>query len=362
MRILVISDYRAPVNVVRSEGAIFIGLQSRGHAVTVMTRADAPYTDQLREAGITVIDFLPAGKMSRQSVATIRQVLVEGAYDIMHLFNKKAAINGIRAARGLPVKILLYRGYAGNVHWWDPTAYFSWLHPRVDAITCVSPAVKEEFDRLPTFPSSKAVVVSKGHDAQWYEGIPAADLSAFQLPPDRVLFTMVANARRMKGLKYLVAAIEQLPADLPAAFLLVGRGLDADWVRSRIRDTPYASRTAYAGFRTDVLSLVQASDIGVLPSIKGEGLSKTALEFMFLGKAMILTSIGGNRELGIDGQTAKVVPPKDATALARAIEALSRDANLRQHLAEGGKRHVRTQFTTKRSVREMEELYQRLVG
>lgn len=363
MRVLVISSYRDSWNAVRPEGELLIGLhQEPGVSVTVMTQGDTAYAERFRSEGLRVIDFHPTRKLQPAAVRFIRAELESGEYDILHLYNNKAIVNGIQAGRKLPVKILTYRGYTGNIHWWDPLAYLQHLHPRVDAITCVSPAVKAVFDRLPGFNSAKAVVVSKGHDPAWYADVPAADLSQIGLDPQRVTLCTVANARRMKGMSYLLKAIQRLPEGLPLNLLFIGRGLDTESNRQALSASHYGAYVRFTGFRRDVLQLVKAADISVLASVKGEGLSKVLLESMFLGRATIMTDIGGNRGLGIDGVTALIVPPRDADALAGAIVRLAQDRDFREQLGAAAHQFVKEHYSVEQSVRELISVYRSLLS
>jgi hypothetical protein len=120
MKILVISDYRATVSV-RPEAEAMIGLKTEfNYDITIMTFGDAPYVKRFKEAGIRVIDFHPIKKFSWKYIRTIRNELKEGDYDVLQLFNNKALINGQLSAIGLPVKVVAYRGYTGNIHWAGP--------------------------------------------------------------------------------------------------------------------------------------------------------------------------------------------------------------------------------------------------
>lgn len=362
MKVLVISSYDEIWNAVRPEGELFIGLHRQGVDVTIMTEGHAPYADRFRSEGMRVIDFHPKGKFRRTESAFIRQQLIDGRYDIVHLFNNKAIINGIRAARGLLVKVVTYRGYTGNVHWYDPSAYLTHLHPRVDCITCVSAAVKDSFKGQLFFNDAKAVVVHKGHDPAWYADIQAASLAEFDLPKDALVVSMVANARKMKGLPYLLQSARRLPLDLPIYFLLIGRGMDTPKVREELKQFPYGERFRFAGFRKDdVLELVRACDISLLPSIRGEGLSKVILEAMFLGKPTVMTDIGGNRGLAENGKSGIIVPPRDAAALAEALVLLAGDQELRERMGEAAKKHIATHFGLDKSVRKQFEVYQKLL-
>ena len=361
MRVLVISNYDDNLNAVRPEGALFIGLHQAGVEVQVMTHGHTAFADTFRQAGIRVIDFHPSKKFDKATVLRIRKELIEQDIQLLHLFNNKAIINGLRASKGLDVKVLTYRGYTGNIHWWDPTNYLTHLHPRVDKITCVSDAVKEVFDQQLFFPKGKAVTVSKGHDPTWYKPVETADLSEFNFPKGAIIVSVVANARRMKGIPYLLQAMEHLTKKGSLYFLLIGRGLDDKRTIKQLEKIGWRDRLVFAGFRKDVLSLVKACDLSLLPSVKGEGLSKVLLESLFLARPTIMTNIGGNRGLAIHNETGIIIPARDPKAMATALQKLSVNKVLREGLGKAGQQYISTHYTVERSVEEMKAVYANLL-
>lgn len=361
--LLVISNYVDNLNVVRPEGRWFVGLaRDYGYRVTVMTKTEnAVYLDEFRAAGIRVIDWHPQSKFGREDRDRIKQELAENHYDYLHLFNNKAIVAGLLAAKGWPGKVLTYRGYTGNIHWWDPTAYFGHLSSRVDAITCVSSAVKESLPGAPFFQQRKAAVVGKGHDPAWYAEVRPTNLEAeFKIPDDRKVVIVIANARRMKGMDYLGAAIRKLPADLGLHFLFVGHGLKTPEFETFLTDSYYAHQYTFAGFRSDALELIAASDISILPSVKGEGLSKVLLESMFLGLATIMTDIGGNRGLGVNGETALIVPAKEEDALTAAMQQLAKDHSLIETLGRAGRKYISEHYHADKTAADLHAIYQSL--
>lgn len=363
--LLVVSDYRDSLNAVRPEGRWFVGLvRDFGYSVTVMTRREgANYLDELEVAGVRIIDWHPESKFGAADRDGIKAELAANHYDLLHLFNNKSIVAGIRAAKGWPGKVLTYRGYTGNIHWWDPGAYFQHLNARVDAIICVSGAVKESFDTLPYFNKDKTLVVGKGHAPEWYAGIDPIDLEAeFGIPPERTTIIIVANARRMKGMDYLGTAIRRLPPELGLHFLFVGRGLETTEIITDLADSYYAHQFTFAGFRTDVLNILAAADVSLLPSVKGEGLSKVLLESMFLARPTIMTDIGGNKGLGIDGKTAIIVPARSDEALTEAMTRIAEDKELRARLGPAGKAYITEHFRAERTAGELHAAYLKVLG
>ena len=362
LRVLVISNYRE-TNSVRPEAELFIGLQKAGVQVTIMTFGDAHYVEKFREAGIRVIDFHPLKKFDRSETQRIRAELLAGQYDVLHLFNSRAIINGLRAARGLPVKVVLYRGYTGNIHWFDPTAYLKYLHPRVDKVVCIAKSIEALLQRQLFFQKDKAVTIHKGHDASWYAGIKSMDRTSLDgIPSTAFWVTCVANNRPMKGVRYLLEATQYLPTNLPIHFLLVGKNMAAGKGRALIDRSPNREKIHLLGYRTDVLEMVAASDVFVLPSIKGEATTKAVIEAMSLGVAPIITSIPGNRELVLDGQCGLVVPPHDPKAIADSILLLYHDTALRHWLGQAAQLHIQKNFNIENTIQQTIALYESLAG
>lgn len=360
IKVLVISDYRGMVSV-RPEAEIFIRLQSMGVDVTIMTFKDAEYNKRFTECGIKVIPFHPEKKMDKEAVKFIRQELINGKHDILHLFNSKAIINGIKAAKKLPVKVILYRGVSVNVHWYDPTAYFKYLHPRVDKIICVTEHVKKSIDRNLFFDKNKTVAIIKGHSLDWYKDVMPANLQQLNIPTNAFVVINVSTARSMKGIPYLIRSAEHLPKDLPIHYLLIGRNMDCEEYKELVNESPYKNNFHIMGHTKDPLPYVAASKVFILSSISSEGLNKTTIEAMSLGLAPIVTDIPENEELVRNGKNGLVVPKKDPASIAEAILKLYNDPLLCKTFGQRSREYVQTHLSIDQTVQKMMQLYNELL-
>jgi glycosyltransferase involved in cell wall biosynthesis len=362
IKVLVISDYR-PYHTVRPEAEIFIGLAKLGFRVTVMTYGEARYAEEFRKAGITVIDFHPQKKFDAAEIGRIRAELVAGKYDIIHLFNSPSTVSGIRAARGLPVKVVLYRGYAGHIHWYDPTAYLKYLHPRVDKIVCNSVGVEEIFRRQLFFDKSKAVTINKGHRVEWYDHTVPADVrTQFNLPANAFVVVNVANNRPMKGIPYLLKAMSYLPPELPVHLLLIGNDMDDKANLALINGSPNRDKIHILGFQKEALNIVAAADVFALSSVKGESITKSVIEAMSMGVTPVITDIAGNRELVEGGVSGLVVPSRNAQALGKALLSLYRDRPRCKKMGVNARKHIQTHLNTEDTVLKYKNLYEELAG
>jgi glycosyltransferase involved in cell wall biosynthesis len=361
-KILVISNYRSTVTV-RPEAEIFIGLAKKGWEIDVMTYGDSAYVKNFKEAGVNVIDFHPEKKFNSAAITKIRKHLKEGSHDIIQLYNSKASTNGIRAAKGLDVKVVLYRGYQGNLQWYDPSLYTKYYHPRVDKIICNSIGVEEEFRKQAfSVVKDKVVTINKGHRLEWYEDVEPADLSVFGVKPGSFVFTCVANTRPMKGVIYIMRALKHLPKGMDFYLLMVGNGLETPEYRKMADDTPYGDRVIFTGFQPNALEIDKASNVFLLASIYGESITKSAIEAMSLGTTPLVTDIPGNKYLVEHAHSGFMVPKKNPEALAEAMYAAYQKPDWTKKIGELAKQRIAEKLNTDDTIEEMAEFYEDLVA
>lgn len=360
LKILVISNYRTTITV-RPEAEIFIGLQARGHSVTIMTYGDSAYCENFRAAGIRLIDFHPQKKMDKKEIAFIRAELLNGAYDIMHLFNGVSMVNGIQAAKGIPVKVVLYRGFEGHIHWYDPSIYFKFLNPRVDAILCNAEGIKEHIEKATVFVKPKLVTVNKGHRLEWYEDVEAMTHEELGLDPNAFYAACIANNRKMKGMPYLLQSFAHLPEEANIHLLILGKNMDIPENRKIIETLPHPERIHILGWRADGLRIIKMAQTFLLASLYGESITKSVLEGMSLGTPAIITNIPGNREMIEDGVSGYMVPKKDPKAMAEALVKMYKDPDAPQRMGQAAKERIATRFNSERTILEYEQFYQYLL-
>lgn len=359
-KVLVISNYNE-THTVRPEAEAFILLSKSGFDITVMTFPGSYYYEKFKENGINVIPFHPEKKYDKKEIQFIRDELIKTKYDILHLFNNKAIVNGIAAAKKLPVKVVLYRGYTGNINWWDPTAYTKFLHPRVDKITCLTDSVKNSIAKNLFFDKSKLITINKGHDVNWYNDISPANLKDAGIPEDAFTVVNVANARRMKGTKYLLQSTYYIPKDANIHFLIVGRGRDTEKHLKIAENSPNKDKIHFLGFREDALNIVKASDVFLLSSIKGEAITKSVIEAMSLETTPVITDISGNAGLVKDKESGLVVPMKNPQKTADAVYYLYKNREECKRFGKNARLHIDKYFNIQRTVKEATDFYNSLI-
>lgn len=339
--------------------ATFVGLQRAGIDLTVIMPRSSASRAVLAGAGVRVLE------PEFRDVAwprVLRSELDKGRYDILHLFSARALQSGLWAARGLPIRIVAYRGIVGNVRFFNPIAWMRYLNPRIDRIVCVADAVRDYFLQMrPAFlriPAERLVTIHKGHSLDWYTD-PPVDLRQFGLPREAFVIGCVANYRPRKGIELLVRAMADLPESWQAHLVLVGH-MDAPGLNREIARSPAAHRIHRVGYRADAAAVSAACDVFVLPSTKREGLARSLIEAMAYGVAPIVTDCGGSPEVVEHRVSGLVVPVNDAGAISQAISRLHDDRELRKRMGNAARERIRRHFRIEDTIAKTVALYRSL--
>jgi glycosyltransferase involved in cell wall biosynthesis len=88
----------------------------------------------------------------------------------------------------------------------------------------------------------------------------------------------------------------------------------------------------------------------------------TILEAMSLGKALIATTVGGAREVLVEGENALLVRPEAPEALAAAVRRLIEDPALVSELGEKARATYEKNFTMERFGPEFREVIDEIIA
>jgi glycosyltransferase involved in cell wall biosynthesis len=343
----------------RPTAELFIGLQRAGIDITVACPRTSPRRKDLVAAGLSVPDIELDDWLAWRGAKALRAEIKRGRYDILHLLSNRALQNGLRASRGLGVRIIAYRGIVGNVSFMNPGSWLRVLHPRIERIICVADAVRDYFLNMKParwrIPEHKLVRIYKGHDLAWYSAAPA-NLETVGMPPGAFVLGCTANYRPRKGIEYLVDAVAALPREWNVHLILIGR-MDAAGLARHIDKSTARDRIHRLGQRDDAASLSAACDVFVLPSIKREGLARSLVEAMAYGVPPVVTDCGGNPELVAHEVCGLVVPVGDSAALAAAVSRLYQDPELRVNLGIAARKRIRDDFRIADTIAQTLEVY-----
>lgn len=166
------------------------------------------------------------------------------------------------------------------------------------------------------------------------------------IPSGPPVVLMIARLMRDKGVHEFVTAAHIIQQRLPEVrFQLVGRVEKENPTGISLEEIEHWSRSGLIeliGETRDVRPFLRSAHLFVLPSWYREGLPRTILEALSIGRPVITTNLPGCREAIVEGENGWLVAPRDSQALAAAISTALCDPG---RLSEMGKSARRTAET-----------------
>ncbi len=356
-------------------------LQAAG-VETAVVAPPGPAVAAVAELGCLTLTY-PVNRQGLNPVAEIRSLAaLYGVYRrwrpaIAHHFTIKPNLYGTLAARlaGVPVVVATVTGLG---YIWADSGPKAWLlratlRPIYRRVLRLADAViyLNEADREVLGGRRTAVIPGEGIDLTEFspEAVPPdrrlALRQALGLGPDTPVVLMVGRMLQHKGVGEFVEAARRVrPAFPEAAFLLVGPSDEGNpaWIPvEALRAWEAAGLIRYLGPQEDVRAWMAIADVVVLPTYYREGLPMVLVEAAAMGRPLVATDVPGCREVVEDGVNGVLVPPRDGAALAGAIEALLRDAELRARFGAAARRLAEGRFSDRQVVDRILGLYAELL-
>jgi glycosyltransferase involved in cell wall biosynthesis len=318
----------------------------------------------VRELGLEPKEFHLRGSLASPNtglqVARLAWRLRKHRSSLLHCHDFYSNLVGSAAARLAGVPCIVSRRDQGA--WTGPwRRQASRLVARNSRwVLCNSTTVRDQLVRDEGLPEQAVRHVPNGLDLARFDESAARPLaSAVPAPLEgQPVFAVVGNMKHaVKGHALLLSAAARLAAIRPdALFLLAGDGELRPSLEARARALGLSNRVHFLGRRTDVPALLRRCHAAVCPS-ESEGLSNAVMEAMAARLPVVATAVGGNPELVRDGRTGFLVPAHDALALADRMAALAADRPLALRMGEAGRRHVEAEYSTKRMIDAVMDLY-----
>ena len=210
---------------------------------------------------------------------------------------------------------------------------------RLDKIVTVSEASRVEIERYFGIPEKDVAVVLNGTDTEIFRPVPEA-------PVEADLIVVGRTEDRKKGIGTLLEALSLLPEHVTLK-IVDGRIPEHGLVPRLIRKYGLEKRVVFQDRFLELPELVREYSTGrvaVVPSFF-EGFGFPASEAMACGLPVIANAAGALPEVvGTQGDTGRLVPPRDARALAAAIEELLADPNRLDEMGRAARRRVEHTF------------------
>ena len=308
---------------------------------------DAETADKIREAGAQIL-YLPRarGNFDVGCMWRMYWLCKRLRCDIVHCDNMHTSPLIGAAAAGVPIR--LWSKHSMN-HAFETMRDRMWrdriaVSTRTSCglatrVLAVSSAVKGELVEL-GIPSSKVLVFPNAVEVRPTQGSTCAQTRAqLGYGEGETVFTTIGHAVPVKGWDVLVRAFAQVVEACPAARLQLVGSVTSSQEQGHYVDLQryicakgIAERVHFRGHQPDVVRILEASDVFVLPS-RSEGYGRVLVEALTRGLPCIATRVGCAMDVIQQGVNGLLVARGSVQELSRAMALLATDSRRREQIA-----------------------------
>lgn len=339
-------------------------LKRKGLPFFFIVQPESPLHQKACEAELPVLPFKIRNEFDLPAILRLAWAMKRKKCLLVHFHDAHSAAVGSVAASLAKVS---FRIITRRVDFPLKKNYFSRRKymKNVDAIIAISEGVKKVLVEGGVDPEN-VEVISSGIDFSSFEEDSSALTSKdylhreFSFAVDDYLVGIVAHLADHKGHQYLIQATKILKQQAPKIkTIIVGEGPLSMELNRQAKELDVEDIIFFLGFRKDIPKILSSLDLFVLSSHL-EGMGSSILDAMASRLPVVATKVGGIPEVVINGETGLLVPPRNPSALARAILRLYSDKTLASRLGQKGYELVHRKFSAEAMADKVVRLYEKI--
>jgi glycosyltransferase involved in cell wall biosynthesis len=219
-------------------------------------------------------------------------------------------------------------------------------------------------------PSLRIVTVYNAVNVDRYSPTgPTLDLDALSgmapAGPKTLRIGLVATFARWKGHKVFLQALARVQEKSNIRGYVVGGPIyqtgGSQWsieeLKLNARELGLEGKVGFTGFLVDNAAVMRSLDIVVHASTEPEPFGMVIIEAMACGRPVIVASAGGAQEIVRDGEIGGLHSPGDVDELARQIERLAGDEQLRLNAGREGRKAAVDSYSGPHLVKRLFSVY-----
>ncbi len=338
-------------------------MRSRGHDIVIVSLTPlGPMGLQARGMGIRTESLdMRRGFPDPRGLVRLARLVRAWRPDVLHshMVHANLMARALRLIAPIPALVStihnIYEG--GRLR----MAAYRLTNGLVDHMTIVSQAAADRFIGDGIVPRELLTVVANGVDTDQIRNLPAGARESLRRSlglDGEFVWLAVGRFEIAKDYPNMLRAFARVRERQPdAVLLLVGRGSLQEETEALARKLGMGGAVRFLGVRGDVPLVMSAAD-GYVMSSAWEGMPMVLLEAAAAGLPIVATTVGGNHEVVLDGESGFLVAPRDDEALGSAMLRLSGLPEARRRsMGERGHEHIRTRYGLNRVAERWEQLY-----
>ena len=336
----------------------------RGHRVSLACDPRGELYARARAAGLAVTPLAFGGVRNLEAFVRLRRLLGSAGVEVLNTHSSVDSWVGALAWRSLGERPLLLRTRHLSTRvkndW--PTR---WLYRTPGAIITTGQVTKallmarlgvkeRRIFSIPTgVPLEEFAPREKNRELQ----------ASLKIPDEAFIIGCVAVLRSWKGHLYLLEALNKVrEAGCPAYLVVVGEGPYRVVIEAKIAALGLKEWVRLPGYQDRVADWFALMDAVVLASYANEGVPQSLLQALAMAKPVVGTAVGGIPEVIGAEDTGLLVPPRDAEALAQALDRLRSEPEWGRELGRRGRELVKEKFSLEQMAADLEAVYEAVSG
>ncbi|ABL00069.1 glycosyltransferase [Pelobacter propionicus] len=242
---------------------------------------------------------------------------------------------------------------------WKRTLFNPLLALGVDHLVSISRATAQAMASYDNFPLRRIRVIHNGIDTTRLN--PPVDKAAKRrelglCPTCRIIGT-AARLNSIKNIDMMLRVLKLVVEKVPDTCLVIaGQGEEEQRLKALAVELGIADSVKFIGLRFDLPEVYQLYDVFLLTSFS-EGISVTLLEAMASGVPAVVTDVGGNREVVVEGETGFMVAVDDDGAMGARVVRMLADTSSSPAVGDRARERVAAAFSVAGMMNNYTELY-----
>jgi len=323
------------------------------------TKEKGPIIERLKDLGIQSYIVEKKGVLGFKYIADFIKIIKSERVDILHL-NTLTPFCKYAGIAGFLLRIPMVWVVRENPMISRSQRLRFWLKLLSSIIVFVDRNTREKL--LPD-KRSNIEVIYNGVDIETFKPFKSNVLfEKFNIDTDKKLIGYIGLITKRKGLEYLIKALPLIKERFNKFKLIIIGGHKTNEeayfseIKELINGLNLESDVYFTGELLDIRYPLNSLDLIVLPSLE-ERCSRTLLESLACGKAVVATKVGGTPEIIDDGVNGILVDPMNEGEIADAVLKLLTDDEIRKKMGMNGRIKAEKNFDIRENIKKMRELY-----
>ena len=344
-------------------------LQTEGNRISFLAAEGALSESVLKDSAVTLLPKSVRGYINPRGIKTIGDWIRDEGVDLVHTHYSKdlwmlvPALS--RTSRNVPLMLTKHVGTMKP----KKDLFHRMIYRRVDAIVAISRLIQRNVIQTHPVPPEKVIFIPNGVDLDIFNMKKAERESiraSLGIPSNARVVGIVGRLHWWKGYREFIEMAERLIRMRSDVWFLavggatLGEEKEAKDVEDYARSLHLDGKVIFTGFQKNVQRYFSIMDLFVYPAY-AEAFGLVLIEAMAMGLPVISSNCDGVPEIVIDGETGKLIPPRNSEALTSAVMNMLINPDKMKAIGQAGRKRAVNVFDWHRVVSETILLYHHLI-